>query len=571
MSNKLKPDAARQARLLRSQQRAESTAARVYTAAQLLRQETMLVTMLAMMLALLALAYCLPRGMLLLYGDAVAHLHIARRLTDSLYPGFRQLGSVWLPFPHLLIAPFATKLAWWQSGLAGTPPSMVAYVLGTVGIYRLARLWLAPRAAAVTVIFYALNPGLLYMQTTAMNEPVFLAEMIWGALLVAEHARALRDDEQTRAKHLLLGAALVFAAAVFTRYDGWIYAAVAWCIVAFQTFRTGSFRKASGGAFVLFTAILLAAPLAWLCYNARQFHDPLDFMRGPYSAKAIAERTTKPGSSPYPGWHSMRVAAMYFLKAAELGAAPVRWANVLLWAAIGGTACAVWKRTGWGILLLLWVPLPFYAYSVAYGSVPIFIPLWTPYSYYNTRYGMELLPAFALSLGFLVAAGSQWLDAHRPKFTAAAVGIVVLLLALNDVTLMRARPLVLSEAMSNSRTRIPFEQALARALQVLPVNGTILMYTSDHVGAVERAGIPLRRTINDSDYLVWNAALAHPAQAAQYAVAIEGDAVAKAIAAHPQGLALLDVVCSTGQPCARLYRSEAVVQPAAGSGSISTK
>ena len=43
-------------------------------------------------------------------------------------------------------------------------------------------------------------------------------------------------------------------------------------------------------------------------------------------------------------------------------------------------------------LLLLWVPLPFYAYSVAYGSVPIFIPLWWPHSWYNTRYGMEMLP-----------------------------------------------------------------------------------------------------------------------------------------------------------------------------------
>ncbi len=52
--------------------------------------------------------------------------------------------------------------------------------------------------------------------------------------------------------------------------------------------------------------------------------------------------------------------------------------------------------------LLLWIPLPFYAYSVAYGSVPIFIPLWWPHSWYNTRYGMEMLPVFALSLAFLV-------------------------------------------------------------------------------------------------------------------------------------------------------------------------
>ena len=71
---------------------------------------------------------------------------------------------------------------------------------------------------------------------------------------------------------------------------------------------------------LLFTVMLVAAPLLWMAYNAKQFGDPLDFLRGPYSAKAIEERTTPPGAWHHPGWHSMRVAALYFLKAAELGA-----------------------------------------------------------------------------------------------------------------------------------------------------------------------------------------------------------------------------------------------------------
>ena len=51
--------------------------------------------------------------------------------------------------------------------------------------------------------------------------------------------------------------------------------------------------------------------------------------------------------------------------------------------------------------LLLWLPVPFYAYSIAFGSVPIFLPVWWPHSWYNTRYGMEMLPAFALGLAFV--------------------------------------------------------------------------------------------------------------------------------------------------------------------------
>jgi hypothetical protein len=155
-----------------------------------LRQETWLITCVALALSLMALAYCVPRGMLLLYGDAVAHLHIARRVFDSLNPGFRQLGSVWLPLPHLLLLPFVQNMGWWQTGLAGAWPSMACFVLGCVGIYKLARIWLRPSAAIIAAMIYGLNPGLLYMQTTAMTEPLFLAEMIWSALLIAESESA---------------------------------------------------------------------------------------------------------------------------------------------------------------------------------------------------------------------------------------------------------------------------------------------------------------------------------------------------------------------------------------------
>jgi hypothetical protein len=491
--------------------------------------------------------------MLLLFGDAVAHLSIARRVFDSLNPGFRQLGSVWLPLPHLLLLPFVQKMAWWQTGLAGAWPSMACYVLGCVGIYRMARLWLPISGGFIAALFYAVNPGLLYMQTTAMTEPLFLAEMIWSALLIAEHGRALKAGDRRRSSRLLIAAGLVLVCAVYTRYDGWIYAAFAWLVVAWGV--RLHIREHVGGAFVLFTVLLLAAPVIWLAYNAKQFGDPLDFIRGPHSAKAIDERTTAPGSPHYPGWHSMRVASLYFLKAAEMGAVPLRWGNRLLWLSIAGTVIAIWRWHAKGIAaaLLLWIPLPFYAYSIAYGSVPIFIPPWWPHSWYNVRYGMEMIPVFALFLAFLLCEGvglavKRWPWAQGWIVFAAAVVIVV-----NSVVLMRERPFVLQEAVANSRTRIPFEQSLAEALETLQQQGMILMYTSEHPGALQRAGIPLKRTIDEGDYYQWPGALQHPAQSAAVVVTTEGDAVARAVAAHPEGLTLVDVVCSTGQPCARIY------------------
>jgi len=518
-----------------------------------IRQETWLIAGVAIALSFTSLAYCLSRGMLLLYGDAVAHLHIARRVFDSLNPGFRQLGSVWLPLPHLLLLPFVQKMMWWQTGLAGAWPSMACYVLGCVGMYRLARIWLHPSVAIIAAMAYALNPGLLYMQTTAMTEPLFLAEMIWSALLIAEHGRALKAGEQRQASRLLVAAGLVLVAAVYTRYDGWIYAAVAWLVVAWSMRR--HLRERAGGAFVLFTVLLLAAPALWLAYNARQFGDPLDFLRGPYSAKAIDARTTAPGSPHYPGWHSLRVASLYFLKAAEMGAAPLRWSNLLLWLSLAGTAVAMWRWRGQGIAaaLLLWMPLPFYAYSIAYGAVPIFIPLWWPHSWYNVRYGMEMLPVFAFFLAVFVYACAELAGRRWPRSGGWVVLAAAVLILVNSVVLMRARPLVLQEAVANSRTRIPYEQSLANALATLPQDGMILMYTSEHPGALQRAGIPLKRTINEGDYYQWPPALEHPAQSAAIVVTTDGDAVARAVVAHPEGLTLVDVVCSTGQPCARIY------------------
>jgi len=529
-----------------------------------LARESRFVALVAAFLGVFSFAYCARHNLLLLYGDAVSHLHIARRISDSLNPGFRQLGSVWLPLPHLLIIPFVMSMDWWQSGLAGAIPSIGCYILGCAGIYRLARMWLSPGPSTVAGAFYGLNPGLLYMQTTAMTEPLFLAEMIWATLLIAEFCRAIhshsRELDDQRASRLLIGAGLVLFAAVFTRYDGWIFASFAWLVAAVAMLRGKRWRGRAGGAFLLFTVMLAVAPLLWMAYNAKQFGDPLDFLRGPYSAKAIEERTTPPGAWHHPGWHSMRVAALYFMKAAELGATSLRFANTLFLLALAGTVAAVarWWSGSLAALLLLWVPLPFYAYSVAYGSVPIFIPLWWPHSWYNTRYGMEMLPAFAIFSAMLV---SWVLDLAKKKAPRAAPWIlpaVLLATGINSIALTRATPLVLQEAIANSRTRIPFEQAIARTLYPLSVrvSGPILMYTSEHVGALQRAGIPLKRTINEGDYYQWSGALRNPAASAPLVIAIDGDAVANAVKEHPDGLELLTVICSTDQQCARIYVSQ---------------
>lgn len=531
--------------------------------------ETLLVLWAGLALAMVSLAYCFRHSLLLLYGDAVAHLYIARRIIDSRNPGFRQLGSVWLPLPHVLMSPFAQNMIWWRDGLAGAWISVPSYALACAGLYRLGRVWLSLPMALVAVAFFALNPGLLYMATTAMTEPLFLAEMIWAILLVvlldcvlrdrglmdrALTARGAGSGPQASPRRLLILAGVILAAAVFTRYDGWILAAALWLLVTLRLALATQFWKTLRRPWLVFTGLVAGAPAVWLVYNAVVFGDPLDFMRGPYSARAIEARTTPAGGFFHPGWHSMHVAALYFLKAAELGAISRQGANALLWAAVAGTACAIYlfrHKSIWPALLL-WLPVPFYCYAIAYGSVPIFLPVWWPFSWYNTRYGMELLPAFAL----FGAALAAFLVSFAPSLEPWLAAILLGLIAWNGTLLLRAGPVVYKEAVVNSRHRIAFEESLRNALLELPPKTLILMDTAQDVGALQDAGLPLRRTINEGDNREWKRALQLPAMAAPVIIALDGDPVARAIQRHPENLQVIKVICSSGEPCAHIYWSK---------------
>ncbi len=526
------------------------------------REEFFPIAMGALVLAFLALLVCYGKHFTLLYGDAVAHLGIARRIFDSRDPGLAQLGGVWLPLPHLMMLPFVQKMEWWQDGMAGAWPSMICYLVGVIGFYRLARLLMVERWALAATAFYALNPNLLYLSTTAMSEPLFLALLIWGVLATVECVAAMRawteSSERGRgalertARRRLVLAGVLAAAAVYTRYDGWVLAAAMWCVLAWEWRQHRALKV--GRAFTVFTVLVVAAPLGWLWYNQRFFHDPLDFLRGPYSASAIERRTTPPGSKHYLGWHDPIYAAKLFLRTAQLDVSAWETGFAVTLAALAGLWLAMRKKSS--AAWLLWLPLPFYVYSIAYGSVPIFIPKLWPFSYYNSRYGMEMLPALAMFACIAAAFGEQWLRGRQPLAARLMQPLSIMVIALNAVAMMHSVPLVLQEGKANAETRVPFERALALDLRGMQPGSTLLMSSSDHIGAIQEAGIPLKQTVNEGDYYDWRAAMENPARAAAFAVAIAGDPVDAAVKAHPEGLTELDIVCSTGQPCARIYRSD---------------
>ncbi len=621
--------------------------------------EVRLLAFFAVCVSVFSFLYYFRQGDVLLYGDAVAHINIARRVFDSRTPGLLQLGTVWLPLPHLLMIPFLIFDGMWRSGAAGSIPSMCAYVFGVVGMFRLVRGGLGavptglaspggstrhfraglsniaatrlesdasrvsadpraspeprgstgPRASSVSAhplqsssgfvydpaarvaawtaaVIYGANPNLIYMQTTAMGEALYLAFFIWAVIYLGEFARG---DEKALAK---CGSCL--AAACLTRYDGWFLAVIVGAVVVGIYLRRGynhsgafappdsrgrlsphdpsphdpsphdpsphglglSLHKSALAKFLLLT---VAGPALWLAYNAAVYGNPLEFANGPYSAKAVEKNT----GTINPANGNLYAGAMYFVKSAELNVAEAEWLGRfwLLLAVAGAAAILIWTRAAWPILLL-WTPLPFYALSLAYGSVPIFVPVWWPFSHYNVRYGLELLPAMAGSMAVLVGAALRSSKSPRAVRLVLILAVAALVTA-GYVSAWRSEPISYREAAINMRGRIALERQLANWLRDLPPNATLLMYLGEHPGAAQVAGVPLRRVINEGNHRVWRQpvdpeglwerALADPSKFADYVVAFEGDTVWQAVQArHLPELVEINV---TGQRRAILYRA----------------
>jgi hypothetical protein len=539
--------------------------------------EVGIVSALAILVSMASFAWFYRLGDILLYGDAVAHLNIARRILDARDPGFGQIGTVWLPLPHLLIAPFVANDHLWQTGIGGSIPSMAAYVLGVAGIFRLVRARASLAAASLAAAIYGLNPSMLYMQSTAMTESIFLASVIWAIVYYDEYLRGLAVDPPGVLATLPVWRALercglCLAAAIFTRYDGWIIAFIVGLCAIAAALRWRVTRppkrevRRLQRSMLSFLLLLALCPTLWLAHNYFTNYHPLDWLNGPYSAKAIEQRSSPSGYPPYPGKYHPIVAAEYFLKAARMNTGEGSRETWLVLLATAGLLFSAFRLRRFGAMLLLWIPLPFYALSVAYGSVPIFVPEWWPYSYYNVRYGLELLPAIAVFVALLPWGMTRFL--HRRVAIAATVGLwLVVLLAFDSSSRCLAPrsqntnwgrrwmiPICYREAYVNSRGRLQLETQLAKALDALPHDATVMMYTSDYVGALQQSGFHLNRVVSENVRFVWDAALSAPFAGADYVIAIAGDPVAEAVRVNPRGLTKVTIFHTLGKPEVILYR-----------------
>ena len=199
-------------------------------------------------------------GLTLAHYDARGHLIVARRITDSLTPGWRQIGALWLPLPHLLNA---IPVMWdsnYRTGFSAVAFNTVAMAIGLGALADFVRRRTGSASAALAAsAIVQLNPGVLYLAATPMTEPLLFA-FGWVALNAAD--RRLDAPEQYAP---LAAPGPWMALGVLTRYEAWPIAAVLTTLTAasrrssrVRTFiRLAVWPAAAAGVFLLFGRITL--------------------------------------------------------------------------------------------------------------------------------------------------------------------------------------------------------------------------------------------------------------------------------------------------------------------------
>ena len=171
-------------------------------------------------------------GLALSHYDARAHLVVARRVIDSLTPGWQQVGAVWLPLPHLLNMLPVQIDALYRTGASAIGLSVLSISVAIWAMSDAIRRTTGSAAAAIAAAaVLLLNPNVLYLQSTPMTEPLLFATVM---LSIALTVRWLGDGEQSP---MAPGSAL--AAACLTRYEGWPIAAAIVCLTVIILIRRG--------------------------------------------------------------------------------------------------------------------------------------------------------------------------------------------------------------------------------------------------------------------------------------------------------------------------------------------
>jgi hypothetical protein len=412
----------------------------------------------------------------LLHFDAKAHLVVARRTFDSLTPGWRQLGAIWLPLPHILNALPAQVDVLYATGLGGSLLSLAFFLLGVFALGSAARratgdVW----AGVVAIAISALNPGWLYLQSTPLIEALFLG-------CVASTLAALVRWRMTGNPRALVLAAFASALSCWVRYEAWplMTVAMAWAILVE---RSGSRRRTALltlGAGVV-GPILLYGLHSWISTGV------------PFYVIGSENLTERRGD------------VLQALRLAMTGLQEAFGTPLIIAAFAAGAALVARGRRA------LPDPLPALALA-ALAPLSVTFTAYVAGHPAKARYALLALPALALAIA-AATAGRRRLQA-----------LVLVIAALQVAAVPRPLP-VLREAMRD-RHDVAERGPVLAAFREQYAGGHVLASMGSLAPVLfelGQLGLPLREVVHEGNGNWWDYAVVDPAREVRWIIIARGD------------------------------------------------
>ena len=441
-------------------------------------------------------------GLTLTHYDARAHLVVARRIFDSLTPGWQQIGGVWLPLPHVLNALPAQVDAWYRTGASAVAISVLSMALAagslTALLVRTTGSLVASLAGAALLL---LNPNVLYLQSTPMTEPLLFGLSLLSIALTAQwvddldHRLPNTEYRVPSTEHRVPNteyrtpnteyrsptrASIALAAACLTRYEAWPITAAIVALAVTVLLRRGTpwSAAARGGAALAFWPLVAIVVFSM---NSRwvigSWFVPSDFYV-PENVKAMG--------NPAEAWRQIDEGLRLLSGSA------------LVWAGYAGAALVattlVRRRAPHSLLLLLALAaaaaLPMYAYLKGHP--------------FRIRYDLPLVIAAASLAAGGIAVLHPW-----TRIPAAVLALVATLS--QSSPLDRTAPLVQESqremsAMAGRRAVTAYLREHYDGATIMMSMGSLAHYMHD----LSNAGFDITDFLHEGNGEIWRFAMLAP-------------------------------------------------------------
>lgn len=436
-------------------------------------------------------------GLGLSYNDARSHLDIGRRVVEGLKPGFAQLGSVWLPLPHLLMVPTVWNDFMWHSGLSGALQSMISFVATALLIYYfLKEIGVGILGRLVGVSVFVANLNVLYLQSTAMTELLLIGTMMAGVY------KLLLWFKKGDVSNLVQSAFWIMLSTLI-RYDGWFLLVFSTLLIAVEVFRRKGY-KITEGVILFFTTLGGFGIFLWVLWNLLIFKDPLYFIFGPYSAHAQQLQLEEAGVLATKG--DLLFSIKIYLYALAFNSNTF----ILILGTIGAVLFWLDKKIGTHIKIAataLLAPLIFNILALYLGQSVLFIQGLSGNTWFNARYGIMLMPSLAIFIGYLVY-----------KLNSLKYVLIGLMAFVLFFSFANSDAVTIDDARVGSSQKNVSEVSGWLSKNTKDKEGFVLISAASHDAIIFSSGLPMSKFIHEGTGAYWESATVSPDRWARWIV-----------------------------------------------------